>query len=152
MKKTLAMLLTLVMLLSLAACGGGEQPTGDPAPTTGAPAQSGDPADPGPEEGGIILWLSDPADDAVHKASADYLDALCRALGYEFAEVRGDAYNDPANNLLAVQSVMSDAVVGIVASLDGGLAAIMEAYPQLWVAGYRTDMRSVYTEGGENAS
>lgn len=152
MKKTIAMLLTLVMMFGLAACGGGEQPAGDPAPSSGTPAVSGQPAGTDREGMGTILWLSDPTDDPQHKASANYLAALCRALGYEFAEVRGDSYNDPANNLLAVRSGMTEEVVGIIAGLDGGLAAIMEAYPDVWVAGYNTDMRTVYAENGENAA
>lgn len=150
MKKTLVMLLTLVMLFGLAACGG--QSTDGPAPSSGIPAESDRPAGSDREGMGTILWLSDPTDDLQHRASANYLADLCRALGYEFAEVRGDAYNDPANNLLAVYSGMSEDVVGLITSLDGGLAAIMEAYPDVWVAGYNTDMRTVYAENGENAA
>ena len=61
-------------------------------------------------------------------------------------------FNDAAGNLTAVQNGMTSDVVGIVASMDGGMSAIMEQYPNLYVAGYNTDMNSVYGEGGANAS
>ena len=151
MKKILAMLLALAMVFSLAACNG-EQSTGDPSPNPSTPAESPPPEGPGREEMGTILWLSNPTDGPQHEASATYLAALCQALGYEFTEVSGDAFNDAANNLLAVQSGMSEEVVGIITSRDGGLAAIMDLYPDIWVAGFNTDMRTVYAEDGENAA
>ncbi len=157
MKKILAMLLALVMVFSLVACGnpGGEQ-TGEPNPGTSTPVDpnpgTSEPAAPTYEDMGTIMWLSNLTGGAQYDATVNYLTALCDALGYEFTVVFGDSFNDAANNLLAVQNGMSDDVVGLIASQDGGLAAIMEEYPDLWVAGYNTDMRSVYTEGGENAA
>ena len=58
--------------------------------------------------------------------------------------------NDAAGNLLAVQNNMSDDVVGLLASQDGGLQAIMEEYPELYVVGFNSDMRSAFDEGGAN--
>ena len=154
MKKILAMLLALAMVFALVACGnpGTEQPSGDPKPSTDPAPGSSEPAAPTYEDMGTIMWLSNLTSGAQYDATVNYLEALCKALGYEFTVVYGDSFNDAANNLLAVQNGMTNDVVGLIASQDGGLAAIMEEYPDLWVAGYNTDMRSVYTEGGENAA
>jgi hypothetical protein len=47
---------------------------------------------------------------------------------------------------------MTADIKGIIASQDGGIADIMAEYPELFVMGYNTDMRSVYEEGGAAAS
>lgn len=73
-------------------------------------------------------------------------------MGYKFTIVYGDGFNDAAGNLTAVQNGMTNDVVGIIASQDGGIAAIMEQYPNVYVAGYNSDMTSVFSEGGANAS
>ena len=154
MKKILAMLLALVMVFGLAACGGAntEQPSSDPAPsasTPAAPSASNEPSAPAYEDMGTIMWLSNLTSGAQYDAAVAYLTAICDALGYEFTVIYGDAFNDASGNLLAVQNAMSDDVVGLIVSQDGGIGAIMEEFPELWVAGYNTDMRSVYG-GGEN--
>ena len=157
MKKILAMLLALVMVFALVACGnpGSEQPSGDPNPGTNTPADPGTPSEPSApvyEDMGTIMWLSNLSSGAQYDAAVSYLTAICDALGYEFTIVYGDPFNDAAGNLLAVQNAMTDDVVGLIASQDGGIGAIMEEYPNLYVAGYNTDMRSIYTEGGENSA
>ena len=159
MKKILAMLLALAMVFALVACGnpGTEQPSGNPDPgkpsesTPADPGKPSEPAAPTYEDMGTIMWLSNLSSGAQYDAGYNYLEALCKALGYEFTVVYGDGFNDAAGNLNAVTNGMSDDVVGLIASQDGGLAAIMEEYPDLWVAGYNTDMVSVYG-GGENAA
>lgn len=148
MKKILAMLLALAMVLALVACGNpsGEQ-TGEPNPGISEPAA------PTYEDMGTIMWLSNLTSGPQYDCVVNYLNALCDALGYnELVVVYGDSFNDAAGNLNAVVNGMTEDVVGLIASQDGGLASIMEEYPDLWVAGYNTDMRSVYTEGGENAA
>lgn len=150
MKKILAMLLALAMVFSLAACGQpAAQETNTPPGNSQAPDASKAPVY---EDMGTIMWLSNLTSGAQYDSNVNYMTALCDALGYKFTVVYGDSFNDAANNLLAVQNGMTDDVVGLIASQDGGLAAIMEEYPDLWVAGYNTDMRSVYSEGGENAA
>lgn len=61
-KKILALLLAMVMVLALAACGGGDKPadTKDPAPSTSDPAPSTDPApsaDPAPSTDGEKMYI-----------------------------------------------------------------------------------------------
>ena len=128
MKKILAMLLALAMVFALVACGnpGTEQPSGDPKPSTDPAPGSSEPAAPTYEDMGTIMWLSNLTSGPQYDCVVNYLTALCDALGYEFTVVYGDSFNDAANNLLAVQNGMTDDVVGLIASHDGGLGAIIE--------------------------
>ncbi len=102
--------------------------------------------------GGTIMWLSNLSSGIQYEAAKAYAESLCEAWGYKFQVVYGDSFNDPAGNLSVVQNAMTDDVVGIVASQDGGLQNIMEEYPELYVAGYNTDMNNVYGEGGSSAA
>ena len=154
MKKMIALLLALVMVVGLVACGPKDPVTESKAPSTESQAPSTESKAPDAnkyEDMGTIMWLSNLSSGAQYDGAVNYLTALCEALGYEFTVVYGDPFNDAAGNLTAVTNGMTDDVVGLIASQDGGLAAIMEEYPELWVAGYNTDMVSVYG-GGENAS
>ncbi len=157
MKKIIAMLLALIMVFALVACGNQPAAPAEPAAPAdpaapGAPAEPAAPAEPSYEDMGTILWLSNLSGGAQYDATCAYMEAICDALGYEFQVAFGDPFNDAANNLLAVQNAMTDDVVGMVTSQDGGLKDIMEAYPELWVAGYNCDMRSVYDPAGANAA
>lgn len=152
MKKILAMLLALVMLFGLVACGGpAEQQPAPPNDDIGAntPVDSDTPEY---KDMGTIMWLSNLTDGIQYEVARDYMTAICEKLGYELTIVYGSMMNDAAENLQAVQNGMTKDVVGLVTSQDGGIAAIMEEYPELWVCGYNTDMRSVYAEGGVNAA
>lgn len=159
MKKIIALLLALMMVVGLVACGStgtssnsGNTSSGNTSTGTPSGGSSNDLAAPVYEDMGTIMWLSNLTSGPQYDSTVAYLTACCEALGYDFLVVYGDMMNDAANNLLAVQNSMSDDVVGLITSQDGGLAAIMEEYPELWVAGYNTDLRSVYTEGGDNAA
>lgn len=102
------------------------------------------------ESRGTIMWLSNLSSGIQYEATRDYLTAICEKLGYKFTIVYGDMFNDAAGNLTAVSNGMTSDVVGLIASQDGGIAAIMEQYPELYVAGYATDMISVFAPGGAN--
>ena len=141
MKKFLALILALVMVLSLVACG--SKPADDGAADDGAAAV---------EDMGTIMWLSNLTDGLQFETYRDYMTAICEKLGYELTIVYGSMMNDATENLQAVQNGMTDDVVAIVSSQDGGMAAIMEAYPELYVCGFATDMRSVYAPDGANAA
>ncbi len=104
------------------------------------------------EENGTIMWLSNLSSGIQYETTRDYLTAICEKMGYKFTIVYGDGFNDAAGNLSAVQNGMTGDVVGIIASQDGGIAAIMEQYPNVYVAGYNSDMTSVFNEGGANAA
>lgn len=100
---------------------------------------------------GTILWLSNLSSGLQYETAISYLTMLCDEFGYDLAVVFGDMFNDPAGNLAAVKNNMTDDIVGLIASQDGGLKDIMAAYPNLFVAGYNIDMKSVYDQGGVNA-
>jgi len=104
------------------------------------------------ESKGTIMWLSNLSSGIQYEATRDYLTAICEKMGYDFTIVYGDMFNDAAANLTAVQNGMTSDTVGIIASQDGGVCAIMEQYPEIYVVGYNSDMTSVFTEGGANAA
>jgi len=132
MKKIIALLLALVMVFGLVACGNNNTDK--------------------PEDMGTIMWLSNLTDGLQFEVARDYMTAICEKLGYELTIVYASMMNDATENLQNVQNGMTDDVVAIISSVDGGIAAIMEAYPDLYVCGYNTDMRSVYAPDGANAA
>jgi len=160
MKKILALVLAMAMIFALAACGGQTGPAANPTtpdsgnttPDSGNATPDSGNAAPEVKDMGTIMWLSNLTDGLQFEVARDYMTAICEKLGYELTIVYGDMMNDAAGNLQAVQSAMTDDVVALVASQDGGISAIMEEYPELWVCGYNTDMRSVYAPDGVNAA
>ena len=146
MKKRLAFILALVLALScLAACGNpGTGSSGTPGADPSGTTQTG--------EGGKILFLSNMNAGPQYEAYVAYMDMAFGNLGYTYEVIYGDESNDPAGNLTAVQNAMTNDVVGLIACQDGGLSEIMAEYPDLYVAGFTTDMASVYDEGGTNAA
>lgn len=167
MKKIISLLLALAMVLCMAACGSttttteqaetAAQNADTPAQEADSPAQEDDtPAEadePAEVSGhiGTIMWLSNLSSGLQYDTSLAYITAICDQLGYDVTVVYGDIYNDAAGNLNAVKNGMTSDVVGLIASQDGGLLSIMEEFPDLYVCGYNSDMRSVYG-GGENAA
>lgn len=147
-KRLLAAILAMVMIL---ACMSGCGSTADDTPATNAP-EADNTVEVAPGKGGTIMWMSHLTNGHQYDRTVTYLEAICEALGYELTVVYGDMANDAAGNLQAVKNGMTNDVVGLIASMDGGLLNIMEEYPELYVVGFATDMSSVYTEGGANAA
>lgn len=141
-KRVFAVAVAVAMTIGCMAGCGNKAATGDAGSTATAAAG----------EGGTIMWLSNLSSGQQYDTSVAYLTAICDKLGYKFSVVYGDTFNDAAGNLSAVKNGMTSDVKGIIASQDGGLLSIMEEYPDLYVAGYNTDMNSVYSDGGENAA
>ena len=98
-----------------------------------------------------IMWLSNLTSGLNYETNKNYAEAICKELGYNLKIVYGDMYNDPDGNLTAVKNGMTKDVVGIIASQDGGIGAIMQEYPDLYVAGFATDMNSVYSDNPQFA-
>lgn len=153
MKKIISLLLALAMVFCLAACGGTQStaPQAETTQETDTPAVSGEEESSTPEHIGTIMWLSNLSSGLQYDTSLAYITAICDRLGYDVTVVYGDMFNDAAGNLNAVKNGMTGDVVGLIASQDGGLLSIMEEFPDLYVCGYNSDMRSVYG-GGENAA
>ena len=148
LKKLLAIALALVMVLALAACGetGNNPPAGgNDQPSGGQPSGGGSDA---PAAGGTILWLSNLTGGPQYDAAVAYANAICAKLGYTFKVVYGDTFNDPSGNLSQIQNGMTNDVVGIIVTQDGGVGNIMEEYPDLYVVGFNSDIAAVYNEDG----
>ena len=124
MKKLIALLLTLALLLGLAI----------------APASA--------ESKGKILWLSNLNSGIQYEFYVAYWKMIAENLGYTFDVVYGDMSNDPAGNLKQVKNAYTSDVKGIIISMDGGVVNIMDEYPDLWVVGFFSDMDSVFNEDG----
>jgi ABC-type sugar transport system substrate-binding protein len=107
---------------------------------TGTEATGTEPS--GTEAGGTILLLSNLSSGPQYEVMNELATNMLGELGYDLEIVYGDPYNDPAGNLQAVQNAMNSNVVGIITTQDGGIKDIMDAYPELYVAGYNTDMIS----------
>ena len=106
MKKILALLLALVMVFGLAACGNTNTPSTPDTPSTPGSTTPDTPASDAPEapkyeDLGTIMWLSNLSSGAQYDAAVAYLTAICDALGYEFTVVYGDPFNDAAGNPFA---------------------------------------------------
>ncbi len=145
-KRVLAVALSAVLAMgALVGCGGkGDKETQKEVVTTIEVPEG---------KGGTIMWLTANTSGYAYECAIAYLNMLCEKLGYnEILVAVGDGFNDPAGNLQAVKNAMTDDVVGLIASADGGILSIMEEYPDLYVAGYNTDMASVFGEGGANAA
>ena len=155
-KKLLAALLALAMVFALAACGG--DTGGNETQNPGGGAQTQNPGggndNPGggeenpPAAGGTILWLSNISSGPQYEAAVNYANAICAKLGYTFKVVYGDSFNDPAGNLSQIQTGMTNDVVGIIVTQDGGVGNIAEEYPDLYLVGFNSDIAAVYDENG----
>ena len=153
LQRTVLKMLAASLCLSVALTGcGGTTDTNESAGTAGTSeaAETGDAA--AATDGGTIMWMAHMNSGAGYESYRTYMEALCKEMGYDFTVVYGDSSNSASGNLDAVRNGMTDDVVGLVASMDGGLNSIMEEYPELYVVGAATDMRSVYGEGGESAA
>lgn len=152
-KKVAAMSLATVMTLgTLAGCGSSETAESDAGANQPATEVTGATAEAASTDGGTIMWLSNISSGPQYDAAVAYAKEVCTAMGYEFTVVFGDSFNDPDGNLTAVKNAMTSDVVALVASQDGGIQNIMDEYPNLYVAGYNTDMNAVYGEGGAAAA
>ena len=133
LKKTLAMLLALIMVLSLAACGGAEEPQ-----ETNAPAQAGEAEVATPEEP-VKITIYYP-DSSTAPFREDWL-ALTETAKLANADVTIEAipegeYSTPVNLALDTQEncpdvIMFQEIYGSKASLcmNGGVVSISE-YPE----------------------
>ena len=144
MKRILAWALSALFVFALFGCS--PQQSGnnsEPVDTQGVSSENVT-----PEDRGTIMWLSTLTSGPQYDAILNYMTAVCDALGYEVTVVYADSNNDAAGNLQAVRNGMTNDVVGLIAGQDGGLASIMDEYPELYVIGLDTDLRSVFA-GGE---
>lgn len=134
-KNVLKKVLALVFVLALAvSCLAGCEKSGNGG---GGSSQASN---------GTILWLSNLSSGPQYEAQKAYAEYLCDQMGYNFKVVLGDSMNDPDGNLTIVKNNMTSDVVGLILSQDGGVANIMDEYPDLWVVGHNSDFNSIYSD------
>ena len=148
MKKLLALILAVLMVASLAACG-----SSAPAADSSAPAsQAADaPADGGikvvPHKIGIAHYVdSGKAVDALRA----FLNGIAGPMNLEFVYATLSTY-DEATNLTAMQNLISSGCEGILMSADMGTPAILEecAAAGVYVAGFLCDYNQSYWTANE---
>lgn len=142
MKKFLALLLALVMVFALAACGSEPAPAPSEAPASEAPASEA-PASEAPEEGGEeatflpgggsnIVYVITPATSNVFFATeAEVARAKAEELGYEVKTVSHD--DDASRQLEAIEAAIADKAAFIIldnAGADATIEAVQAAYDQ----------------------
>ena len=140
MKKFLAILMALVMVLGLAACGGSSEPAPAPeAPATNdAPAAPEAPAAPAEPEGDLVLYCTMTEND---------IDALITAFNEKYPKINVEQVNGSAGELVTrltgeAANPVGDLVWGGMADSDGDKNAnIFEA----WVSKYDAENMEGYT-------
>ena len=126
MKKIIAMLLALVMVLSLAACAS-TQPAAEPAASSDAPAESGK-----TYTVGVCQLVQHEALDA---ATQGFVDALKEALGDAVTIDVQNASGDSANCATIVNGFVSNGVDLILANATAPLQAAAQATADIPVLG-----------------
>ena len=126
MKKMLAMLLALVMVLSLAACAS-TQPAAEPAASSDAPAESGK-----TYTVGVCQLVQHEALDA---ATQGFVDALKEALGDAVTIDVQNASGDSVNCGTIVNGFVSDGVDLIMANATAALTAAASATADIPILG-----------------
>ncbi len=138
MKKLFAIILSVAMLLSFAACGGNEAPETETttAPVTDAPAEDNQPAAPG--EGPDMPVVDTPAVDtpAVDAPVADGTSAAQTLLNVFYDELAGNPSATPeelANKVIAHESIQFMPMVmpmeeGFLTGFNNEISGFEEAY------------------------
>ena len=114
MKKTLALILTLVMLMSLAACGGDSGSTSAPADSgtsDSAPADTGTVPD-APSGGGTVGVCIYKFDDAFMTTYRNALQEILEAKGYQVTTVDGN--NDQAKQNEQINNFITQGVDALI--------------------------------------
>ena len=114
MKKILAMLLALVMVLSLAACGGSEAPAAPEAPAAEAPA-----AEAPAEEASNLIGVAMPTKDLQRWIQdGDNMKAQLEAAGYQ-VDLQYAANDIPTQVSQIENMIANGCEVLVIASIDG---------------------------------
>ena len=139
-KKLLALVLTLAMALSLAACGGGDAPAGseggDASAETQEPAASGSSDTSGEKkvfEVGISQFVTH---DALDAATQGFKDALVEKLGQDGVTFKeGNASGDTANCPTIINGFLSENVDLILANATSPLQTAASATSDIPILG-----------------
>ena len=142
MKKLIAAILASLMVLSLAACGGGgdgKTPDNDPAPSTADPAPAGDPApdgDAAPSTDMNVAMVTDSGDitdQSFNQTTYETAKAWSEANGVTFNYYKPEKDNDEARNAAIDQAVAAGANVILLPGymFAASLVAQTNTYPDV---------------------
>ena len=140
-KKVLALLLALTMVLALAACGGSTSAPAASSSSSGDSAPAADAAKPAAAAKhvkiGVGLYQDSGAGVTALKA---FLANLEKTLNVEFAYTVLST-NDEALNVTKVQELISAGCEGIIITMDAGMDAILAECrdANVYLAGYLCD-------------
>ena len=124
-KKVLALLLALTMVLALAACGGSTSAPAASSSSSGDSAPAADAAKPAAAAKHVKIGVGLYQDSgAAVDAVKAYLKSLESALNVEFAYTVLST-NDEALNVTKVQELISAGCEGIIITMDAGMDAIL---------------------------
>jgi len=134
MKKVLAMLLALMMVLSMTACGGSSAPAEEPAeaPAADAPAEEAPAA---PEETFIVGICQLVPHVALDAATQGFKDALVEALGDAVTFEEQNAAGDPATCAVIANDFVSADVDLVLANATPALQAVAAATADIPILG-----------------
>ena len=145
MKRTIAVTAACAMTAGLlAGCGSTQTETTGNTTASGTESTTGSTT--ANTDGGKILFLSSLSSGAYYDYDVAFYEAICAELGYSFQVVYGDSANDPDGNLSQIKNAYTDDVVGLITMMDGGIGAIMEEYPDLYVASLGSSMDTIYSD------
>ena len=142
MKKLIAAILASLMVLSLAACGGGgdgKTPDNDPAPSTADPAPAGDPApdgDAAPSTDMNVAMVTDSGDitdQSFNQTTYETAKAWSEANGVTFNYYKPEKDTDEARNAAIDQAVAAGANVILLPGymFAASLVAQTNTYPDV---------------------
>ena len=134
-KKILALLLTALMVMSLAACGGNADQGGD-APAAPAQNEPAAPADAGGDAASYVVGISQlVTHDALDAATQGFQDALNELLPGQVKFDYQNAANDPANCATIANSFVTKGVDLIMANATPALQAAATATADIPILG-----------------
>ena len=142
MKKLIAAILASLMVLSLAACGGGgdgKTPDNDPAPSTADPAPAGDPApdgDAAPSTDMNVAMVTDSGDitdQSFNQTTYETAKKWSEANGVTFNDYKPEKDTDEARNAAIDQAVAAGANVILLPGymFAASLVAQTNTYPDV---------------------
>lgn len=156
MKKFVAMLLAVMMVLGLAACSSGGSEGSQPPAGGNSAAPGGDntkePGGDGPTTTHKIVIMSFDVSGALYDATTAYLDYLSDALGFEYEYV--SAGFSSQQQIATAETYLSQGYRGIIMNQDmGGAEAILDLCNDYdaYLGGYWCDFaNSIYATGAPN--
>lgn len=129
MKKIIALVLALIMVFALVACGGNPEPSTAPSQAPSQAPEANPSAAPAPDDGGPaaanplegkkigLMMYSTTTPWAIN--IIDTIEALCKEFGMEFQVAE---CGNPGEVINAAENLLASDIDGMVCAMDGGIA------------------------------